>query len=74
MLEELSAQQAKVFTIVDRERVFLVANFLGVSFTFGYLGALAAFMALIGLAGLLLYVETRQSAVRPVTSSPGVWG
>ncbi|MEJ7704290.1 MAG: hypothetical protein WKF47_11730 [Geodermatophilaceae bacterium] len=35
----------------DRNRVFLVANFLGVSFTFAYLGTLAAFIAVIRLAG-----------------------
>lgn len=62
VLEQLAAQQVRVFTVFDRDRVFVVANFLGVSFTFGYLGALAAFIAVIGLAGLLLYVETRQRA------------
>lgn len=60
VLDQLEAQQVRVFTVFDRDRVFVVANFLGVSFTFGYLVALAAFMAVIGLAGLLLYVETRQ--------------
>jgi len=62
VLDQLDAQQVRVFTVFDRDRVFLVANFLGVSFTFGYLGALAAFIAVIGLAGPLLYVETRQRA------------
>lgn len=60
VLEQLASQQVRVFTVFDRARVFLVANFLGVSFTFGFLGALAAFIAVIGLASLLLYVETRQ--------------
>lgn len=60
VLEQLASQQVRVFTVFDRDRVFLVANFLGVSFTFGFLGALAAFIAVIGLASLLLYVETRQ--------------
>jgi putative ABC transport system permease protein len=37
-----------------------VANFLGVSWSFGYLSALAALVGLVAIGGLLLYLETRQ--------------
>jgi putative ABC transport system permease protein len=36
------------------------ANFAGLSFAFGYLGALAALVGLVAVGGLLLYLETRQ--------------
>jgi putative ABC transport system permease protein len=35
------------------------ANFLGITWTFGYLSALAVFAGVIGAAGLLLYLEAR---------------
>jgi putative ABC transport system permease protein len=38
------------------------ANFLGVTWTFGYLSALAVFSGVIGAAGLLLYLEARSRA------------
>ncbi len=37
-----------------------MANFLGISWTFGYLGAPAALVGLVAVGGLLLYLETRQ--------------
>jgi len=42
--------------------VFRVANFLSVSWTFDYLRALAAFIGIVALGGLQLYLETRQRA------------
>jgi putative ABC transport system permease protein len=56
----LFAQGARLFDSSDQARVFSVANFLGISWTFGYLSALAALVGLVALGGLLLYLETRQ--------------
>jgi putative ABC transport system permease protein len=39
--------------------VFNAANFLGITWTFGYLSALAVFVGIIGVGGLLLYLEAR---------------
>lgn len=50
----------RVSRVQDRETVFNVANFLSVSWTFGYLQALAAFVGAVAIGGLLLYLETRQ--------------
>ena len=55
-----TAQQARIYTITSRDSVFQAANFLGVSWTFGYLTALAALVGLVAVGGLLLYLETRQ--------------
>ena len=54
------AQQARIYTLTSRDSVFQAANFLGVSWTFGYLTALAALVGLVAVGGLLLYLETRQ--------------
>jgi putative ABC transport system permease protein len=35
------------------------ANFLGITWTFGYLSALAVFVGVIAVGGLLLYLEAR---------------
>jgi putative ABC transport system permease protein len=57
----LDQQGARVFFAPkDRASTFAVANFLGVSWTFGYLSALAALVGLVAIGGLLLYLETRQ--------------
>jgi putative ABC transport system permease protein len=56
----VEAQHAKVLDMVQQESVFAVANFLGISWTFGYLTALAALVGLVAVGGLLLYLETRQ--------------
>ncbi|MFL6130173.1 MAG: FtsX-like permease family protein [Mycobacteriales bacterium] len=53
-------QRARIYTITSRDTVFQAANFLGVSWTFGYLTALAALVGLVAVGGLLLYLETRQ--------------
>ena len=39
--------------------VFTSANFLGITWTFGYLSALAVFVGVIAVGGLLLYLEAR---------------
>jgi putative ABC transport system permease protein len=39
--------------------VFTAANFLGITWTFGYLSALAVFVGVIAVGGLLLYLEAR---------------
>jgi putative ABC transport system permease protein len=44
---------------VDPTQVFTTANFLGISWTFGYLSALAVFVGVIAVGGLLLYLEAR---------------
>jgi putative ABC transport system permease protein len=56
----LVAQDAGIFAVTDVSSVFNVANFLGISWTFDYLSALAGLVVLIAVGGLLLYVETRQ--------------
>jgi putative ABC transport system permease protein len=58
--EAVTAQGARIYLITSQNTVFEVANFLGVSWTFGYLSALAALVGLVAIGGLLLYLETRQ--------------
>ncbi|MDQ3733130.1 MAG: hypothetical protein M3400_03880 [Actinomycetota bacterium] len=58
--EEIREQGARLFRVFTTAEVFELANFLGVSWTFGYLQALAAFVGVIAIGGLLLYLETRQ--------------
>ncbi len=57
---EIRQQGARLFRVFTTTEVFELANFLGVSWTFGYLQALAAFVGVIAIGGLLLYLETRQ--------------
>jgi putative ABC transport system permease protein len=54
------AQGARIFDVASLTNVFDVANFLGISWTFDYLTALAALVGLVAIGGLLLYLETRQ--------------
>ncbi len=56
----LLAQRVHVFDVGAQQTVFEAANFLGISWTFGYLSALAALVGLVAIGGLLLYLETRQ--------------
>lgn len=57
----LADQGARMFfDPKDRATLFSVASFVGVSWTFGYLTALAALVGLVAIGGLLLYLETRQ--------------
>jgi putative ABC transport system permease protein len=56
----VSGQHARIYLVTSQDTTFDVANFLGVSWTFGYLSALAALVGLVAIGGLLLYLETRQ--------------
>jgi putative ABC transport system permease protein len=56
----VTAQDARIWAVTDRSTVFDAANFLGISWTFDYLTALAGLVVLIAVGGLLLYLETRQ--------------
>ena len=56
----VTGQHARIYLATSQDTVFDVANFLGVSWTFGYLSALAALVGLVAIGGLLLYLETRQ--------------
>jgi putative ABC transport system permease protein len=56
----LVAQHARIYDVTTVATVFDAANFLGISWTFGYLSALAALVGLVAVGGLLLYLETRQ--------------
>jgi putative ABC transport system permease protein len=58
--DAVTAQHARIYLVTSQDTVFEVANFLGVSWTFGYLSALAALVGLVAIGGLLLYLETRQ--------------
>jgi len=60
--EVRAALPAEVRTslVLERDTVFDVANFRSVSWSFGYLQALAGLIGIIGAGGLLLYLETRQ--------------
>ena len=58
--DAVTAQHARIYLMTSQDTVFEVANFLGVSWTFGYLSALAALVGLVAIGGLLLYLETRQ--------------
>ena len=49
----------RVFVVHTQAQVQDVANFLAVTWSFGYLEALAALVGLIAVGGLLLYLETR---------------
>jgi putative ABC transport system permease protein len=55
-LESAGGRVPLTFTDAD---VFTAANFLGISWTFGYLSALAVFVGVIAVGGLLLYLEAR---------------
>jgi putative ABC transport system permease protein len=56
----IRAQGGLVFDTVEQQSVFEAGNLLGISWTFGYLTALAALVGLVAIGGLLLYLETRQ--------------
>lgn len=56
----LGEHDVRVFTTSDRDKVLDIANFVAVTWSFGYLQALAALVGLVAIGGLLLYIETRQ--------------
>ncbi|QXG74893.1 hypothetical protein KUM42_13640 [Modestobacter sp. L9-4] len=45
--------------VIEPAQVEQRANFLGITWTFGYLSALAVFVGVIAVGGLLLYLEAR---------------
>jgi putative ABC transport system permease protein len=47
------------YTVLEPAGVQQTANFLGITWTFGYLSALAVFVGVIAVGGLLLYLEAR---------------
>jgi putative ABC transport system permease protein len=55
----LTAAGGQTSRIVEPADVFIAANFLGITWTFGYLSALAVFVGVIAVGGLLLYLEAR---------------
>ncbi|MBA2388929.1 MAG: FtsX-like permease family protein [Geodermatophilaceae bacterium] len=59
-VREALPDDIRVLRVQSTDTVFRVANFLSVSWTFGYLQALAAFVGAVAVGGLLLYLETRQ--------------
>ena len=54
------AQDRLIFDTIDQAQVFDAADYLGITWTFGYLTALAGLVGLVSVGALLLYVETRQ--------------
>jgi putative ABC transport system permease protein len=58
-IKALTAEDARVTRTVSSTDVFTTANFLGITWTFGYLSALAVFVGIIAAGGLLLYLEAR---------------
>jgi putative ABC transport system permease protein len=57
--EALLAAGGQSPRVVEPADVFTTANFLGITWTFGYLSALAVFVGVIAVGGLLLYLEAR---------------
>ncbi|MPQ99317.1 FtsX-like permease family protein [Modestobacter sp. I12A-02628] len=58
-VEALTAAGGVPLRVVDQALVLNTANFLGITWTFGYLSALAVFVGVIAAGGLLLYLEAR---------------
>ena len=56
------AQDAGLFQTIDRDGIFEAADYLGITWTFDYLTALAVLVGLVAVGAVLLYVETRQRA------------
>ncbi|HEX5494916.1 MAG TPA: FtsX-like permease family protein [Mycobacteriales bacterium] len=55
----LTRSKVRILVTYTQQKVQDVANFLAVTWSFGYLEALAALVGLITIGGLLLYLETR---------------
>jgi putative ABC transport system permease protein len=58
-LTALTDAGARLSRDVEPADVLTTANFLGITWTFGYLSALAVFVGVIAVGGLLLYLEAR---------------
>lgn len=58
-VEALTGAGGRLARTLEPADVLTTANLLGISWTFGYLSALAAFVGVIAAAGLLLHLESR---------------
>jgi putative ABC transport system permease protein len=58
-LDAVLAATGRAPQVLTPGQVFTTANFLGITWTFGYLSALAVFVGVIAVGGLLLYLEAR---------------
>ncbi|WP_155858759.1 ABC transporter permease, partial [Candidatus Blastococcus massiliensis] len=58
-VEALTDAGGRLTRTLEPADVLTTANFLGISWTFGYLSALAVFVGVIAAAGLLLHLESR---------------
>ena len=58
-VEALTAAGGRLSRTVEPADVLTTANFLGITWTFGYLSALAVFVGVVAAGGLLLHVEGR---------------
>ncbi|MEU2350487.1 hypothetical protein [Modestobacter sp. NPDC049651] len=58
-VDAVTAAGGRVTQVLDPALVQSTANFLGITWTFGYLSALAVFVGVIAVGGLLLYLEAR---------------
>ncbi|WP_170977918.1 FtsX-like permease family protein [Blastococcus sp. CCUG 61487] len=58
-VEALTEAGGRLARTLEPADVLTTANFLGISWTFGYLSALAVFVGVIAAAGLLLHLESR---------------
>jgi putative ABC transport system permease protein len=58
-VEAATAAGARGPRVLEPGDVFTTANFLGITWTFGYLSALAVFVGVLAAGGLLLYLEAR---------------
>jgi putative ABC transport system permease protein len=61
-VDALTAAGGRLTRTVEPADVVTTANFLGIPWTFGYLSALAVFVGVIAVAGLLLHLEARGRA------------
>jgi putative ABC transport system permease protein len=59
-VQALTDAGGRISREVEPADVVSTANFLGITWTFGYLSALAVFVGVIAVGGLLLYLEARQ--------------
>jgi len=58
-IDALTGAGARSIRTLTPDSVQESANFLGITWTFGYLSALAVFVGVIAIGGLLLYLEAR---------------
>ena len=69
----LQAAERQTTFALDPRAVVGAASFLPITWTFGYLQALAALTGLLTVGAVLLHLEVRQRPARSRTPSPGGW-